>query len=206
MSDCPDCEKKEAAEKSEKVALEWNKETQKKLVWSIARVVGLTVILAVILFLFMRKDIARYWYEDRESGTVKAMIEEKLNAGLGDSGYTYEIKYCDEGEQNQNYYRVSIFDKDGKPAINVNAEENYFDMAPQYDTVKGELKIMFADQVGSGVPQTYEEGKWLSVLRKTNPEAYNKAIESKTAKAKAEAEKAEAEAKAEVEAKAEEAK
>lgn len=185
MSDCPDCENKvneekvEAAEeKVEKTegcscGCEENKEEcscgcedaaenaddvkppqpmAKKILWSVVRVVGLTVVVAVILFFVAKPQIMRWWYTDRENAEVKAQIETMLKAGLNNSGATYTIEYFDEGEPNPNGYRIVVTGKDGK-------EMDKFDMYAEYDEVKGELKLCFAD----GNPKTGKGVAWESI-------------------------------------------
>jgi len=168
MSDCPDCENKVVEENVEKTECECGcscgceaeakteekapKSPAVKVLLSLARIVGLTVVVALILFFVAKPQIMRWWYEESESSAVKSKIAAMLDEGLAKSGATYTIEYFDEGEGQANGYKIVVTDKDGKEVDN-------FKMYAQYDEAKGELNVVFTDANVKGEGITWESIK-----------------------------------------------
>ena len=113
----------------------------KKILFSLARIVGLTVVVAVILFFVAKPQIMRVWYTERDNGKVKAMITEEINKGLAGTGATATITYFDEGKEKENGYKIVVTDKNGKQV------GDEFRMFAKYNEANGVLTINFADEI-----------------------------------------------------------
>ena len=100
---------------------------------SLLRIVILVAIIALIGFFVLRGKIMEYCYGQRESGTIRTMIEKMITDGIGQS-YKYEISYFDEGQGKNNGYKVVI--TDGKTSWE-------FTMFGTWDAEKKEPKIEF---------------------------------------------------------------
>lgn len=172
MSDCPDCEKKvteekveccscgcgDAAEAGEEKCSCGCEEAKKeksaavKILLSLVRIVGLTAVVAVILFFVAKPQILRWWYEERENSSVKSRIAAMLDQGIADTGAKYTIEYFDEGKEAANGYKIVVTDKEGKEVDN-------FKMYAEYDQDKAELLLRFADENVKGEGITWESIK-----------------------------------------------
>lgn len=173
MSDCPECKEEVKVEevKAEEVKVE---ETAAKpadspavkILKSVGRVVGLTAILAAILFVVLQDNIYRYCYEQRYSSKVENMIKDQVKAGLGDSGFTFTVEYIPYSEENQNgnYYKVVV--NDGKI-------DRDFAMCGLYNTEKSELTIICLGEDEN--PHCQDLNTWKSIQKFAQKKAAKKA-------------------------------
>lgn len=103
---------------------------------SLLRIVILVAIIALVGFFVLRGKIMEYCYGQRESSTIRTMIEKMVSDGIGQSDYKYEINYFDEGKGKNNGYKVVI--TDGKTSWD-------FTMYGTWDAEKKEPKVEFYD-------------------------------------------------------------
>ena len=159
MSECPDCEKN--AVQTEEVntdaaAAKPAEAPAVKILKSIGRVVGLTAILAAILFFVLQDNIYRHLYEQRYSTKVESMIVDQVKAGIGNSGFTFTVEYVpfDQATEQGNFYKVVV--NDGKI-------DRDFAMCGLYDTEKSELTIICLGEDTN--PNSPDANTWKSIQK-----------------------------------------
>ena len=99
---------------------------------SVGRVVALAVILAGIGYLLLQHNITEYYYEQCDTKAVREEISTKVDGGLGNSGYTYEIAFLDDVA----LYEITVKDADGN-------EAGKFRMYADYDVEQKSYELKF---------------------------------------------------------------